>query len=101
LHKLIWKFISSDHSFRTEPAESSQAASDRLPLRLSNETRLSGNSNNERLVNENIFAEIASMEHPEREYVSHWDPTAQVDTVMTGAVGAVVGDHGDGIFDII
>jgi hypothetical protein len=61
---------------------------------------LAGNSNNEGLVNENIFAEIASMEHPEGE-LSHWDSTALVDTVMTGAVGVVVGDHGDGIFDII
>ncbi|RLM00750.1 hypothetical protein CFD26_108679 [Aspergillus turcosus] len=100
LHKLIWKFISGNQSFRSDPAESSQAPSNGLTLRLSNEAR-PGNSNNGGLVNENILAEIASMEHPETGYVSHWESTAQVDTVMTGAVGAVVGDHGDGIFDLI
>lgn len=97
------KFISGNHSFKSDPAESSQAPSDRLTLRLSNEAR-PGNSDNGGLVNENILAEIASMEHPETGYVSHWESTAQVDTVMTGAVGAVgavVGDHGDGIFDLI
>ncbi|GFF41350.1 hypothetical protein IFM58399_06232 [Aspergillus lentulus] len=93
--------LSSNHSSRTEPVESSQAASDGLPLRLGNETRLPGNSSNGGLVNETMFDAIASMDHPEREYDSHWDSTAQVDTVMTGAVGAVVGVNGDGIFDII
>ncbi|GFF73299.1 hypothetical protein IFM53868_01035 [Aspergillus udagawae] len=92
---------SGDHSFRAEPAGCSQAASDGLPLRLSNETSLPANSNNGELVNDNILAEIASVDHPGREYVAHWDSTAQVDTVMTGAVGAVVEDHGDGVYDII
>jgi hypothetical protein len=74
--------------------------SDGLSLGLSNETRSPGNSDNGGLVNENILTEIASMEHHESGYV-HWDSAAQVDTMMTGAVGAVVGDHGDGIFDLI
>ncbi|GIJ90697.1 hypothetical protein Asppvi_009658 [Aspergillus pseudoviridinutans] len=92
---------SGDRSFMSETAGSSQASSNGLPLRLSNETRLPADSNNGGLVNENMLAEIASMDHPEREYVSQWNSPAQVDTVMTGALGAVVGDHGDGIFDII